>query len=161
VEGAGLYEVVIVLGHRSDDVARAIRTSIGTRTVANPDYLRGQATSLRAGLEAMSEDSEAAVLILGDQPAVDAPKVRAIVASYTQSEVPVVQATYGGMPGHPVLFDRSIWADLMAIDGDRGARDVLRQHPEWIRTVELGGEVPADLDTWEDYERLKELWAAR
>lgn len=109
----------------------------------------------------MSEDSEAAVLILGDQPGVDAPKVRAIVASYTQAAVPVVQATYGGKPGHPILFDRSVWADLMAIDGDRGARDVLKQHPEWIRTVELGGEVPADLDTWEDYERLKELWAAR
>jgi molybdenum cofactor cytidylyltransferase len=152
---------VIVLGHRSDEVAAAIRTSGATRIVLNPDYRQGQATSLRVGLEAMAEDSQAAVVILGDQPAVDTGKVGAVVSSYLESASPVVQATYGGRPGHPVLFDRSTWSDLLAIDGDRGARDLLKMHPEWIRTVELGGEVPADLDTWEDYDRLKELWAAR
>ena len=151
---------MIVLGHRSEDVAGAILTSGATRIVVNPDYRQGQATSLRVGLGAMSDDSQAAVVILGDQPAVDRQKVRAVVTSYLESESPVVQAAYGGRPGHPVLFDRSTWPDLVAIDGDRGARDLLKMHPEWIRTVELGGEVPADLDTWEDYERLKELWAA-
>lgn len=152
---------MIVLGHRYDEVAAAIRTTGGTRTTLNPDYLQGQATSLKVGLGAMGEDCQAAVVILGDQPAVDAEKVRAVVAGYLGSASPVVQATYGGNPGHPILFDRSTWPDLLAIEGDKGARDVLKQHPEWIRTVELGGEVPADLDTWEDYERLKELWAKR
>lgn len=152
---------MIVLGHRSDEVAAAIRTSGATRIVLNPDYRQGQATSLRVGLEAMAEDSQAAVVILGDQPAVDTGKVEAVVSSYLESASPVVQATYGGRPGHPVLFDRSTWSNLLAIDGDRGARDLLKMHPEWIRTVELGGQVPADLDTWEDYERLKELWEAR
>ena len=160
-EGAGLRDVVVVLGHRSDEVRAAIRPAAGTRIVVNPDYREGQATSLRAGLRAMDEEAGAAVVILGDQPAVTAASVRPVVEAYEASGSPVVQATYGGKPGHPVLFDRGVWADLLAVEGDTGAREVLKKHPEWIERVELGGEVPADVDTLEDYARLKEVWAGR
>lgn len=158
VEGAGLRDVVVVLGHRADDVSAAISMGPATRTALNPDYLEGQATSLKVGLAAMVPESQAAVVILGDQPAVIRTTVQAVVDAYEASGGPVVQATYGGKPGHPVLFDRALWADLMAIEGDKGAREVLKGHPEWIERVELGGQVPADVDTWEDYERLKALY---
>jgi molybdenum cofactor cytidylyltransferase len=160
-EGAGLRDVVVVLGHRAEEVEAAIATSSGTRIVVNPDYLQGQATSLRAGLSAMDHDAEAAIVLLGDQPAVTSASLRAVVSAYEGSGRPVVQASYGGKPGHPVLFDRATWADLLAVEGDTGAREVLKRHPEWVERVELGGEVPADLDTWPDYERLKQRWAAR
>lgn len=154
-EGAGFFDVLVVLGHRAGDVADAITISKGTRVVVNPDYAEGQATSLRAGLRAADPKSRAAVVLLGDQPAVDAVNLRALVDTYERSEAPIVQAAYSGRPGHPVLFDRSLWADLEAIEGDKGARDLLKNHPEWIVRVEFGGEVPKDLDTWEDYERLR------
>jgi molybdenum cofactor cytidylyltransferase len=54
-----------------------------------------------------------------------------------------------------VLFDRSVWPDLLAVEGDRGARDVIKAHPDWVTGVDLDGDVPADLDTMEDYERMK------
>lgn len=155
VEGAGLADVVVVLGHRAEEVGAAITTASSTRISVNPSFLEGQATSLRVGLGAMIGESQAAVVILGDQPAVTQFCVKAVVEAYQASGSPVVQATYSGKPGHPVLFDRALWADLQAIEGDRGAREVLKQHPDWIQRVELGGEVPADVDTWEDYERLK------
>lgn len=156
VEGAGLFDVVVVLGHRADDVAAAVTMSEGTRVVVNPDYAEGQATSLRTGLQAADPKSKAAIVLLGDQPAVDAASLRALADAYERTESPIVQAAYSGRPGHPVLFDRSLWADLEAIEGDKGARDLLKDNPEWVVKVELGGEVPRDLDTWQDYERLKE-----
>ncbi|MGQ0678882.1 MAG: nucleotidyltransferase family protein [Actinomycetota bacterium] len=156
VEGAGLFDVVVVLGHRAEEVQRSAIFGSNTRVVVNPDYLQGQATSLRTGLQAMRPGAGSALVILGDQPAIDAAKVRAVVDGYASSQKPVVQATYSGKPGHPVLFDRSLWAELIAVEGDRGAREVLKGHPKWIYRVELGGEVPADVDTWEDYERLKQ-----
>lgn len=153
-EGAGLSEVLVVLGHRFEEVAAALRLGPGTAAVVNQDYALGQATSLRAGLRAAHPGSDAALVILGDQPALTSRVLRTVADVYRQTGAPVVQASYDGCPGHPVLFDRRVWADLETIEGDRGARELLRQHPEWVTQVELGGEVPADLDTWQDYERM-------
>jgi molybdenum cofactor cytidylyltransferase len=125
------------------------------RIVINPEYMNGQSTSLRAGLAAAGSDAEAAVVVLGDQPDVHASTIRAVVREYERSGKPVVQALYGGRPGHPLLFDRSLWADLSSIQGDRGARDLLKEHPNWIARVEVNRDLPPDLDTWEDYEKLR------
>jgi molybdenum cofactor cytidylyltransferase len=154
MEGSGLVDIVLVLGHRAEEVASAVQTGPDTRTVVNPDYLQGQATSLRVGLDAADEKSQAAVVILGDQPAVGALHVRTVVETYLSTGAKVVQAAFSGKPNHPTLFERSVWPELKAIEGDQGAREVLRTHPEWVVRVEFGGEVPSDLDTWEDYERL-------
>lgn len=154
MESSGLVDIVVVLGHRADEIARAVETGPGTRTVVNPDYARGQATSLRAGLDAADESSEAAVVILGDQPAINGLMVRTVVETYLGTGAKVVQAAFSGKPNHPTLFDRELWPDLQAIQGDQGAREVLKKHPEWVVKVEFGGELPGDLDTWEDYERL-------
>lgn len=154
MERSGLVDIVLVLGHRAEEVEAAVATGPDTRTVVNPDYALGQATSLRAGLEAADERSQAAVVILGDQPAVGALHVRTIVETYLATGGKVVQAAFGGKPNHPTLFERSVWPELMAIEGDQGAREVLKKHPEWVLRVEMGGEPPSDLDTWEDYERL-------
>lgn len=154
MEKSGLYDVVVVLGHRADEVAEAVQIGSGTRIVVNPDYAHGQATSLRTGLEAVDERSDAAVVILGDQPAVNALMVRTIAETYQATGGKVVQAVFGGKPNHPTLFEKELWPAIKAIEGDKGAREVLKKHPEWVVQVELGGELPSDLDTWEDYERL-------
>jgi molybdenum cofactor cytidylyltransferase len=152
---AGLDEVVVVLGHMADDIAATIDLPVGARTCLNPRYASGQSTSLEAGLDAADPSSEAAVVLLGDQPRIGAEIVRAVVARYRESGARVVRAWYGGRPAHPVLFDRSVWDELRAVEGDRGARDLLKAHPDWESRLDAGDAVPSDLDTWEDYERLK------
>jgi molybdenum cofactor cytidylyltransferase len=152
---AGLDEVVVVLGHMADDVAQAIDLPPVARTCLNPDYARGQSTSLNAGISALAAGSEAAVILLGDQPRMGAGIIRAVVDAYRRTGGRVVRAWWEGRPGHPVLFDRSVWADVQAVDGDKGARDLLKAHPEWEVRVDAGDAPPSDLDTWEDYERLK------
>ncbi|MGH2655419.1 MAG: nucleotidyltransferase family protein [Actinomycetota bacterium] len=145
-----LDRVVVVLGHDADRVARALRLGLGVRTVVNPHFAYGQSTSLAVGLVAVS-GAEAAVVLLGDEPGVQPGAVRAVVDAYRTTGGPVIQARYGGRPGHPVLLGRMVWASLRAVQGDSGARAVLRRHPGWVVAVELGT-APVDVDTWEDYQ---------
>lgn len=152
---SALGEVVIVLGHVAGDVASALSLPPGSRTVVNPDYATGQASSMRTGLAAASLDSEGAVVLLGDQPGMPAAHIAAVVRAFEGGAGPIVQACFRGAPSHPVLFARRVWPELMAVTGDKGAREVIKAHPEWVVRVDLDAEIPPDLDTMEDYRRLR------
>lgn len=151
---AGLDEVLVVLGHGAAEVEAALRLPPAARTVGCPDYREGQSASLRTGLAAAAPEARAAVVLLGDQPTVDADAIRAVIEAYGATGGPVVQARYDGRPGHPVLLDRRVWGEMEKVRGDRGARDVLVEHAEWVVPVDLPGEPPPDVDTRADYERL-------
>ena len=152
---APVEEIVVVLGHRADEVKPAI-AGAKVRVVVNPDYQEGQSTSLRTGLMAASQASRAAVILLGDQPGLRPAAVRAVIRAWQDGGTVAVQASYSGVPGHPVLFDRSIWPQLSRAEGDEGARGVLAAHPEWRTLIEVGGDPPLDIDTADDYDRVRE-----
>jgi len=153
-EAAGVDEIVLVLGHDADRIRDALILPKRARTVVNPDFAAGQAGSLRVGLAALAADSEAAVILLGDQPGIAPDAVRAVVASYRRNPARIVRAVYAGGPGHPVLLSRDTWTEVAALEGDVGARDVIEVHPDWVVDVEVPGPSPPDVDTPEDYERL-------
>lgn len=152
---AGLEEIVVVLGHAAEEIRAALTLPKGARTVVNPDYVSGQASSLRVGLAAVDSRSGAAVILLGDQPEIRPEAIRAVIERYRETEGPVVRARYGDEPGHPVLFDRSIWEELAErVEGDRGAGPVLEEHPEWVVWAPIEGPSPAEIDTPADFRRL-------
>lgn len=155
VAASGLDEIVVVLGHAADEIESRLELSPIARVVRAEEYRLGQSASLKAGIDAVSAESSVAVVVLGDQPRIDPSSIRALIERFRQGAGPVVQASYEGTPGHPVLFDREVWKDLRGIEGDMGARDLLKQNPGWITRVDIEGPPPADLDTWEDYETLK------
>lgn len=150
-----LDEVLVVLGHAAPQVAAVLPASPRVRTVHNPRFARGQSTSVRAGLDAAGS-AQAAVFLLGDQPGVRPEAIEAVVQAWRGGAGPVVQASYGGRPAHPTLLDRSVWAEVASVVGDEGARTVLSRHPEWRTLVEVGGEPPEDVDTEEDYQRVRD-----
>lgn len=153
--GAGLDELVVVLGHAADQVSAAVTLPPGARVVVNPDYATGQASSLRAGLAAASPDTEAAIILLGDMPGMRPGDIRSVADAFRRGAGPVVQARYRGTPGHPVLFARTLWPDLLAVEGDVGAREIIKAHPDWVTRVDIDADLPPDLDTLEDYERFR------
>jgi molybdenum cofactor cytidylyltransferase len=155
LESAGVDEIVVVLGHRADDVAGAVPRISHVRLAINPDYSAGQSTSFRAGLRAASDLSRAAVVLLADQPGLRVDAVTAVIEAWRQQRPAAVQAAYEGWPAHPVLFDRSLWPELEQAGGDKGARGILTAHPQWRRLVEVGGSPPLDIDTEEDYARVR------
>lgn len=153
---AGLAPVVAVLGHRAPEVREALEGR-EARTVVAADWERGQAASLARGIEVVSEDPDvdAAAVLLGDEPGMRSGVVRRAAARWREGEAPVVRCVYRDRPGHPVIFDRSCFGELAALTGDQGARAWLERNRDRVHEVEVDRPAPVDLDTREDYERLR------
>lgn len=157
---SGLDEIILVLGHEAATIAGAVGDH-GQRTVVNSDFAAGQSTSLRAGLAALSPETEAVLFLLGDQPTVTPEVIDAILAAYRADPAPIVAPLYGGERGHPLLFDRGLIPELTHVTGDEGARAIVRAHAAEVLLVPVPGAAPPqDVDTEADYERLLAAWPA-
>lgn len=153
---AHVSQVLVVVGSAYDTVAQAL-AGLPVELVANPDYAAGQSTSLRAGIAALGPEVAATVVMLGDQPFVTAAIVNALIDAWRAGSAAIVAPTYRGERGNPVLFDRSIFPELLAVTGDQGARGVLRAHASEVQLVPFDDDRPlADIDTPEEYERLRQ-----
>lgn len=147
--------VLIVTGAYREAIEREL-AGLPIRAVHNQDHLRGISTSLRAGLRALPPEAEAALVVLADQPLVDRTVLDALIEQYLDSGAAIVQPTYGGQPGNPVLWDRRLFGELMAQEGDRGGREILRRRAGEIARCELDDpRVQQDVDTPEAYEALR------
>jgi len=163
--------VVLVLGHQPEQV----RTHIATYTthpdlniIENPNYLQGMSTSMHLGIQTLqidgytkyrSENIDSALVLLGDQPLITAQHIDSLIATYRTTGKRIIAPTYKGKRGNPTLFDASLFPELLEVTGDEGGRSVLERHREEIATVEMGNPLAnIDVDTWEAYQRVVELW---
>ncbi|HSR23192.1 MAG TPA: nucleotidyltransferase family protein, partial [Candidatus Eisenbacteria bacterium] len=140
----------------------AVREAIGRAAtcVRNPDSARGQSSSLRVGLQSLPEEIAGALVMLGDQPLVGARTVGMLLRAWRREGArPAAAASYGdrGAWRPPVLLDRSLWPDVMSLDGDAGARQLFDDRPELLDTVPAAGR-PDDVDTPDDYARIVHLF---
>jgi len=154
VIGSGLAPAVVVVS--DDRVAAAMPP--GVRVVRNPRPEAGIATSLHAALLALEPDHGVAAVVVGlaDQPLVGAEAYRRVAAAYDDGARLAV-ATYRGARGNPVLVAREHWPAALALEGDEGARVLLRR----LGAVEVpcdGAGEPIDIDTPEDLAALEGRW---
>lgn len=139
---AGCDPVVVVVGHDAERVRSVLPDDV--LVVDNPAHAEGQAGSLRAGVAAATASTAGAlVVLLADQPGIDPSVLRRVAARWAEGHA-VVRARYADRPGHPVLFDRSVWPALAELHGDTGARDLLRELP--VAEVAVEGPCPPDVD---------------
>jgi CTP:molybdopterin cytidylyltransferase MocA len=152
---APVDETVVVAGGDAGGL-REVCAPYNVRVVENPEWARGQSSSVRVGLQSLGAEVRAAVVLLADQPLVGAGAVERLVAAF-EAGARVAVATYGGEPRNPVLFSREVWPLLITeLSGDEGARSFLRRHPEVATRVPCDGVGdPADVDTVEDLRRLE------
>jgi molybdenum cofactor cytidylyltransferase len=151
---AGLDEVVVVLGHDAERVGDSLRLPPSGRTVVNPIYEAGQSTSLVAGLDAAGLESDAAVVLLADQPGITAEHVRALVDAFEAGRPLVVRLRFRDGPG-PALLSREVWDEARSLTGDTGAREIIAAHPGWVSEVVVDSDAPADVDRPSDLDRLR------
>jgi molybdenum cofactor cytidylyltransferase len=154
---AGVDDVVVVVGHEADAIVSSFSASgLPARFVFNQDYDRGQWSSLVAGLGVVDRPGVSATLMtLVDVPLVTADTVRAVLACYRRTHAPVVRPTSGSRHGHPLLVDRSLFAELRAADPAEGAKPVIRAHATAAGDIAIADEGAfRDIDTEEDYLRL-------
>lgn len=159
VRAARLEETVLVLGFAAEAIRREIATELieGVRVVVNPRFEEGMASSLREGLSALRADVDAALIVLADQPFVQTGTMDRIVEQYRATRGEIVIPAYKGKRGNPVLLGRKIFAGAMALTGDTGCRAIFAQHVSGIVEVDVDDPgILQDMDTREDYERLRE-----
>lgn len=154
-----LDEVIVVLGHCADEIRAALALPAGSRAraIVNPDFARGQSTSLQRGLRAADARSQALAVLLGDQPFVSAGLIDRVAEAFLAAGSALARPVYpdaGGMPGHPVFLARRVWPQIEDLSGDQGARALLSARPDWLLEVPVEGDPPLDVDTWEDYQRV-------
>ena len=144
---SSLGQVIVVLGHRAD-LLKPLLEPTAVRIVINPRYREGQSSSLKAGLAAVSDDADAVLFLLGDQPLVTPALIDRILAAYRSSESPIVMPVHDGRRGNPVLWSRRFFTELMTLDGDIGARHLIAKHSEAVAEVPVEGfEAFLDIDT--------------
>ena len=151
---AGLGEVLVVLGHDAERVGASLVLPNNGRSVLNPRYEAGQSTSLIAGLDTASPESEAAVVLPADQPGITAEHIRALVDAFEVRRPAIVRLRFRDGPG-PALLSREVWDEARNLAGDTGAREIIVAHPEWVEEVPVDSDAPADVDRPSDLERLR------
>ena len=118
----------------------------------------GLSASLKAGIAAVPPEAGAAVVCLGDMPLVAGRVLDRLIAAYDPDEGrTIVAPTHGGRIGNPVLWGRAHFADILALQGDAGARGLLRRHAEQVAEVEMADDaVLRDFDTVESLATMPE-----
>jgi len=151
---AGLDEVVVVLGHDAERVGASLLLPASGRTVFNPSYEAGQSTSLTAGLNAAGPESEAAVVLLADQPGITSQHLRALVDTFEAGRPSIVRLRFRDGPG-PALLSREVWGEARRLAGDTGAREIIAAHPGWVKEIVVESDAPVDVDRPPDLDRLR------
>jgi molybdenum cofactor cytidylyltransferase len=146
---AGLDEILVVTGHDAETVEAALTLPPRTRFVRNLRFRDGQSSSLAAAFHDIAEESEAAVVLMADQPGVTPEVVTSLIARFRGTRKQIVRAAYRDGPG-AALLSREIYAEAGHLHGDVGARVLMASHPEWVEDVPIDADVPRDIDTRED-----------
>ncbi|MFA6958666.1 MAG: NTP transferase domain-containing protein [Thermoanaerobaculia bacterium] len=146
-------EVIVVAGAHAEAIANDL-AGLDVRVVVNRDWQSGIASSVVAAVGAAEESGAHAIVItLADQPFVGQAHIRRLASTIRASEARIVASAYPEGGGVPAAFDRELFAELKSLRGDTGARDLIRRLP--AMTLEIPIERTADVDTREEYERLR------
>ena len=143
-------QLIVVVGSEALRVKLVLRRArCGARVVANSRWHEGMATSLRSGLDSAPRAAKAALVLLVDQPRVDAAAIARLVGAWRRRPGVPAAARYDGRVGVPAILPRRHWLALKALHGDQGARALLRGHaaPTLVDMPEaaLDIDTPADL----------------
>lgn len=146
--------VIVVLGANNSTIIPP-REAIA---LYNKDWKEGMASSIRIAINELSKDIsvDKAIILLCDQPFVDTTLLNTLIDKQVQTGEPIIACAYSGTTGVPVLFDRSLFAELLLLQGHEGAKKILITHANQVTTIpfEQGS---IDIDTPSDYENLIKL----
>ena len=157
----GADRVVVVLGHRADELRPLVEGRSGAAWVLNHDYLQGKTTSIKAGLSAIDSAEVDAVLLLNvDQPRSSA-DVSAVLTAHRRSQCEVTVPEYRGKGGHPIALSASLLPELLQISEEtQGIKAVVRRRADSVQRLPLDNpEILLDLNTPEQYRQALETFA--
>jgi molybdenum cofactor cytidylyltransferase len=147
--------VLAVTGHQADAVAAALAGCDAT-CVPNPDYATGLASSLKAGIRAVPEECDGALILLGDMPRIAPGHIETLIAAFAAAPDAIVVPAHEGRQGNPVIWPRHTFAELLQLEGDAGARRLIAAHRAQVRDVALATDgIFADVDTPQELAQMR------
>jgi molybdenum cofactor cytidylyltransferase len=150
----GVDEAVIVVPTEHGDLEAAL-ARIPVRFAVNPKPEAGQGSSIAVGVSAAPAGAEAVLIALGDQPRLPPQVIPGLIAAFRRMGKAITAPRYREGQGNPVLFGPQVISELRALTGDRGARVVLEKDASRVAWVDFDESRPADVDTPEDYDRVR------
>jgi len=154
-QASALDEVVVVLGRAADEIRRRV-DFVGAKVVDNPVFGEGCASSYRAGITAIDPKSDAIMILLGDQPGVTAEIMNGAAEIFRLGTDQIVLCSYRGRKGHPMLFGKPLFDQLVELHGDKAAWKLVDANPGLLGEAKFDLPCPEDINTREDFERLSE-----
>jgi molybdenum cofactor cytidylyltransferase len=148
-------EILIVLGGNSELILPKLsRFEDNITTLFNPEWQEGMGTSIRVGVEKLADKSDLILVLLSDQPFISKVLLQNMLQTYANSQNPIVSCVYTNTLGVPILFDKSVFPELLKLSGDKGAKSFLHHYKNKISTIDFPEGI-IDIDTVEDVEKLK------
>ena len=151
---AGVSCVAVVTGHRADAVAAAL-AGRDVLLVDNPSYRGGEMlSSVQAGVRAVAPGCGAALLALGDQPAVEPATIASLISAWRRTKSAIVAPVHDGRGGHPILISSRLFDELFHLDASESLKTVMLRHADDTLKLEVDDPgVLTDVDTPADYEQ--------
>ncbi len=155
LQESGLEDILVVTGGAHPQVEKLAPPSV--EVVFNPDYANSEMLgSIQAGLSARKRKSEAALIVLGDQPQIEKTTLVRILEEYRSTTTPILVPSYQMHRGHPWLVRESLWAEILTLQPPDTLREFLNRHAGAIRYIPLDSpSILQDLDTPGDYLKYK------
>ena len=149
--------VVVVCGHQATQVGAAL-AGLDVGFVTNADYLSGLASSLKTGVRGLPGSCDGALVLLGDMPRITAEHLDRLIAAFGARRAgAIVVPTHRGQRGNPVLWPAALFPELLQLDGDAGAKQLVTVHADRVAEVELGSDaIFLDVDTPEALAQLRD-----
>lgn len=142
----GIY---VVTGNEAEAVKKSIKGQVNY--VHNDEFVEGLSTSVKTGITALPDDVDGVMICLGDMPYITAKNYNDLIAAFEKGKI--IAPTNGSKVGNPLIFSRDLFSDFEGIEGDKGARKLLKDHPEKIIEIDLGTDaIFQDIDTPEEYD---------
>lgn len=150
-------KILVVVGSGREEIEQRIK-NYSLKIAFNPDFRSGMLSSVHAGFMALPEYTQAALVVLGDQPSISASVIDELIDAYKRTRKGIVLPVYKSERGHPVLIDMKYRSEVENLSPDIGLRGTVYNHPEDILEVEVKNQsILKDIDYIEDYKKeLKE-----
>ena len=151
-------KICVVLGANAERIKREI-DDLPIEIIVNENWARGMSESLKCGLERLLDvepNLSAAVVLLADQPLIDAAIINRLLEAFSKTQKPIIAGEYAKTVGVPAIFARSMFAELMNLPADGGAKRIIEKYAASAGKISAP-EAAFDVDTREDYENLLKL----
>ena len=147
-------EIVVVLGYEAAKIKEQL-AKLDCKLVVNNNYVRGQSESVKVGLAAISNNVEAVMILPADVALIDSQSINRVIEEYRRSRNKIVIASHQQQSGHPILIDKTLFAEVSEIGEDtQGLKAMINRHRAEIKYVEVGTEtVLVDIDTKEEFDK--------